>query len=480
MAMMCVLPAFLLPQQTAEPVKEAVERINKGDFAAAIALLEPHTAAHPNDAEALRILARAYYWTGRTAAAHEHYERTFSLRLDDTTLRLEYGWFLVETNRGDDAARILTEVTSPPEAAAEAQSLLGTAAYWTGDWKTAASRFERALQLHPGHTEARRQLAELRAAIAPTTGLSGAFRSDNQPLRRWDGEVYADWHADPMSRVSLRAGTFHGPDRDSGMTVSHSEIALRRTWGRSGLRTEAAAGIVYRRSSTDWTGRVTLVRCLPRSMQAVLSAERAVYFSTSASFSTTVTRTQFSLMIDRSESRGTIAQAGYWYNRYFDDNMGHVVSAWALVPVLRGTRGLVRIGYGFNYQHTGNSRFTPAAAGSTKGAYTPYYTPRRLSAHSLLAFVQTSIGRRMTATVNGAYGFRAADDAPWFREETDGSLSRNFSRRTFTPWKTEVSLRVLWSPRLLVSLEGGRSETAFYAANHVNVSVSYRFIPRAE
>jgi cytochrome c-type biogenesis protein CcmH/NrfG len=169
----------------AGPVVNASTALNAGNYAAAIQMLTQYLKLQPADIEALRLLAKAYYWSGNTARALSTYEQAIAIFPDSANVRLDYSRMLIETGDTEQATILLGALRSQENVASEAEALLGTAVYWEGDWTQAKLHFERALQMNPSQAEAKRQLNEIQIASAPTVTLEPSYQSDTQPLYRW-------------------------------------------------------------------------------------------------------------------------------------------------------------------------------------------------------------------------------------------------------------------------------------------------------
>ncbi len=146
---------------------EATRLLESGDIELAIKVIEHYLEIHPDDVNALHMLAKALYWSGNFDAARSRYEEALVRNPDDTSLRLEYARMLVETNNVQRASALLVPLTDIDDVAAEAKTLLGIKNYWEGDWIRAEKYFTSALHLDPEQAEAERNLNEILKATSP-------------------------------------------------------------------------------------------------------------------------------------------------------------------------------------------------------------------------------------------------------------------------------------------------------------------------
>lgn len=470
-------PGAARSQSPAPPgaVAEASRLRDARELAAAAELLERHLAAHPDDADAARMLAQTLYWTGDRAAAGARYEEALRRWPEDPWLRLDYGRMLVETGRGGRAAEVLEPLRGGGPAAAGAEALLATAAYWRGDLTAAARGFRRALRLEPDHAEALRQLGEIRALAAPWVRVGAVHRRDTQPLERSAFSVEAGWHPTPLRALAARVEPQHF-GAAGGSDAFSAEASLRDY--RPALRTEleAAAGIVRRGAGLgdEWTGRLGLGVRLPRGAVVRGAAERAPYFWTVGSLAEPTFTEAVSAALAWDDPAGWMGEAGYALQRFPDDNLLASAHVWLLAPLVRAGGARLSAGYAFGIQDAAESRWVPSAAAG-EGVYHPYYTPEMARAHSAVAALALPLGGAARLSVDGSYGFHARERAPALAP-TEGAAS---AERGFTPWRARGALSAGAGPGVTLALEGERSRTAFYTLTTVGAGATWRFLPRA-
>ncbi|MDQ3521289.1 MAG: tetratricopeptide repeat protein, partial [Gemmatimonadota bacterium] len=173
LALMPIDAARAQEVEETHPVAEAARLRDARDFRAAIVALRKHLEEHPYDGDAIRMYAQTLYWSGEVKEAEAVYEAALVRNSEDRRLRLDFARMLMETRRVARARVLLTPLRADPHAAAEAESLLGSIAYWQGDLTAASRHFERALRLSAENGEAARQLGEIRTLAAPWLRLGG-------------------------------------------------------------------------------------------------------------------------------------------------------------------------------------------------------------------------------------------------------------------------------------------------------------------
>jgi tetratricopeptide (TPR) repeat protein len=427
------------------------------------------------------MLAQTLYWGGAIKEAEAVYEAGLAQHPDDTRLRLEFARMLMETQRAARARVLLTPLRDDKQAASEAESLLGTMAYWEGDLSAAKRHFESALRHTPEQAEATRQLEEIQALAAPWVRFAGEFRHDDQPLDRLAGSAEAGWYLTPLHSIAVRVQPQRLTSSELGETLLAGEAALGGFWPAARLETEAAVGVLQRSSTREpqLTGKLGLGLRLPQNFTVRARAERAPYLWTRASLVTPVMTDAFTGLLDWNDPRGWLGQAGYVLQQYPDRNRIHTTYVWALAPVVRSGPAEVKLGYGLNYQDAEQNRFV-LAGGSLAGRYQPYYTPQDLQVHSATGALTLQAKQALVLRTSGAYGVYAAENAPVFLQPEPAppqASEISYCRRTFHPWNARAALTAALPNRLAATVFGEHFRTAFYAYSGAGIDLTYRFGP---
>jgi Tfp pilus assembly protein PilF len=468
-------------------VTDARRLRDKGDLDAAVRALQRRLKVAPDDREALRLLAQTLYWLKDSAGARKIYEQALNRDPRDIPLRVEYAQMLAETGDRRAARRILTAAPDV-ERSAPATALLGTLAYWDGDFVTAARLFEQTLRLDASHAEARRQLQEIRAAAASWLRLSPAVAHDDQPIDRRTAELEAGMWLTPLTPVRIR---FSGSQHVGGATTRRAwsvEAELRHYLAGARLDLEAAGGFVRRRvggeDDPEWIGRGVIGFRLPNQLTLRGRVERVPYFATIASLRSRILVDSAAAELHWNSGRGWVGQAAIARQTYPDDNTTAVRYAWLLAPIVRQPHVDLQAGYAVAYEHAEVSRFVPAANAAPDpvtfaiaGNYDPYYTPARVMRHSAAAALRVRASPRVTVRLNGSYAFRATEDAPVLFS-VNGGVDRFFFEREFHPWEGRGSVEIAATPRTAVAVTAEAGRGAFYRSRSAAVQLTYRFLPR--
>jgi tetratricopeptide (TPR) repeat protein len=471
-------------------VAEARTLRDGGNLRGAIVVLRAQLARQPNDGEAARLLAQTLYWTKDVASARDVYERALVRHPEDTTLRLDYGRMLAETRQ--PAREVLAPLQRMSATRADADALLGTAAYAAGDLTAAADLFEQALQTNPGQADAARQLREIRMASAPWVKASAGFKHDDQPLDRSDTGVEAGWFPTPLVTVTMRVDPirFRLPDAAARQFWS-GEAVLAGVFPKSRLETEMAVGLLRRPGdvpATNLLGRAMLGIRLSPALSIRGRVERAPYLNTGASITTPVMVDSAAALVHLNDTHGWMGEAAFERDAYPDLNTIRTAYAWALAPIARRGRMSLQAGYAYGRGNSDQNRFVLADPNqpfppsdprfSFTGQYIPYYTPIDLVTHSLAVSLAVPLSVSAILHVNGAYAVRAHDEATAFFADGDQVLPVTFPR-TFQPGNIRGSVDVALTIGLSLTVAGEAGRTAFYTWAATDVHLTYRFVARA-
>jgi len=436
-----------------------------------------------------RSLADGLYGRKQLAEARKVYETALALHPEDDELRLAYGRMLVETLDVARARAVLAPLAGRSQGRAE--SLLGTNAYWSGDFSLARRYFIDALRADSTLASARLQLYEIAAATAPLIRLEPAIASDDQPLRRMGVAARSEYFLTPLLRTSFRFDLRRYYTRDSLLrTVGVSEAAVSLYEPRSRLEAEVAAGVVGRGVNEPIKAirRLSVAARLPHHLVLRLRGEREPYFHTLASLATPIETSTGVALLEWKGPRGALGEAAAERQRYADDNAIMSAYAWFLTPVSKSRSAELQAGYAFSTQDADRNRFVLARPRQQfpasdprfdlRGRYWPYHTPDHLMTHSVLLAATTRLGSTHTLRTNASFGVLATDRGPVLYPNPPGSsadVGRTSYRRNFHPWSARSTLNLVQPTDWRVAITAEFQRTAYYSAGSVGVQLTNRF-----
>jgi hypothetical protein len=495
------IPMSAVAQSSAsvDTVAEARRLRDAKAFGAAATMMAAYAESHPNDVGSARFAALMAYWSKDFSSAGTIYSAALERHPNDAELRLEAAQFFGGVGQRGRARDLISSLADSADRSLAttrgAITLLGTLAYWDGDLVRARALFVDALRLDSANADARRQLREIELASASWIGVESWFAHDDQPLDRIAPGAEAGWFANPVTPLRVRFVSTGFDHDDVSASLSIVEGSVTTFLPGAHLDLSGSAGFLSRTfgEKTDWTGRAALGFRLPRNLVLEGSYERTPYTNTAASLTKDVMVQAITGTLRMRESRGWLAEATARRETFDDDNSIATAFVWALAPVALRPRGRLQLGYGFAAQSAEESRFVvrpeelnfpPGQAPNTvRGYYDPYYTPRNLRVHSVLAAAKLLPNDRWSLSANSAIGVAASDDAPVLfttpARPPDVNLARTYYRRSFTPWKIDGALEGKVSDAVRLALTASRSNGAFYAQTIAGVRVTYTFVAAA-
>lgn len=440
---------------------------------------------YPDDGDAIRMLAETLYWVKDMRAARALYDSGLVLHPVDTALRLQYGRMLMETGDPTQAKSILGPLMtgSPPNP--QALELLGTIAYWQGDFTLARRSFEQAIAGDASLVDARRQLNEIRALTATWIRTTARGSADDQPVKGAGAEIETGYYINPLWAVVARArSSFLSEDASTSprasstnLSVFSGSIGFTGSIPSSRINMSVDVGLFNRStpSKLDWTAKGELAAKLGSFVKSGVRAERAPYLHTEASLRTHVMTNSIEAALDV-DRRGWIGKAAFDLQSFPDDNSTSTAYAWAMAPVVRTAASTLQVGYGASYQDAREMRFVRNSVDSI-GHYEPYYTPQNIFISSVIGAFTGSGASGLVARLSGSYGFHAREDAPTFAIPPGSSVPGS-SNRSFHPWSARASLEKTVTPRSVFSAHIDHSKTAFYHVTNAVVELTWRLAPR--
>ena len=481
-----------------DTLAKAEQLRNSGQIAAAAALLQTYWASHHGDANAGRLYGETLYWLKRFGEARTAYEMGVSANPDDLPLALSYGRMLIETGDGARARTLLVPFQRTSTGNAPSSTLLGTLAYWEGDYTSAAHLFRRALRANPDERDAARQLEEIRILTSPWIRLGGYGRFDDQPLHRVAGDAQAGVYITELAAISARVRPMYFQLGDSvTRTITQGEGELSFYSPATHVEISLAGGGLTRAYDTrsDWTARGVLGLRMPQHIVLRARAERSPYLYTLASLSKAVMTRTFGVSADWNDPSGWIGRALVQRELYPDANAISTVYGWVLAPMVRSAEADVEIGVSAAAQDADENRFTlarpvqPYPVGdprfSTAGIYDPYYTPSSLSYQSVVGAIALRPSRDVTLRAGGAYAIRATDSNPTFAVSPanggqPATVQKTFQPRSFSPWNARASIETALTDHASFTAGAEYGRTVSYSATTAEAALIYRFHGRSK
>ena len=431
-----VLVVVLAVMAGADDLRRAEQLAWDKQFAASEALYREILAAEPRSAEARLGLARVVMWQGR------------------------YG----------EAIALFRQLDG-----VDALEGKATAEYWSGDLRSAARDFRRALQVDPNRDTARRSLDEIAAISRPSQRVGVGGTHDDQPLDVIRAEAAATFFSDPLTRWTVTGGSYHMDASRIG--ESNGEYVLLENETR--VRGFTFGGSLGAFTFPDGARR-PIGSASVRYRDLALRVDRREEIASATSLRTHAASTTTTLRW--SHDKTLIAAAEVSHRSYFDGNEARSVVAYAVAP-WRKHEWTFWAGASAAARDTDESRFGMTAVSSTledgsfryhyRGEYDPYWTPDDLMEARAVVAVERRF-ERGGVKLHADGGF-ARDRGRAFGPDTG---STPFPPSTFTfafdrdyrPWRAGITADFAVAPslRLEAGVERGATvdyrSTTFHAA----------------
>jgi tetratricopeptide (TPR) repeat protein len=465
---------YTLLSMLAQPMRRAL-------LVLALLAIAVHVAAE--DAAVLIDRARKLAWSKHFDEAARLYQEVLRDHPTSHQASLGLGWVRLWQGRYAESREILLGLPGDVEAAEGA----ATAAYWSGDFRTAEREFRAIVAAHPERKNARTSLEEIRSASATSERIDAGVVDDDQPFRAARTQAQVSTFTDPLTRWDAILGAYGLRSDAAGhrgvpfaiarnetvlpalrLTATTSLGALRTPDGRS----HAIGGIAARvRVASQDAIAVSI-----RRQEILTNATRLYPFATV-------------IALRWQHEAPWLASAGIERDRFSDRNSASAADAYLLVPIRKGTLWTIRVGASALFRDTRDSRFYVTQINATRdgsgqffhytyrGAYDPYWTPHDLLEGRLIAALERRIGRS-TMKVQADAG-AAHDRAITFWPEAGPDpfprqIGQSLFDRTYQPWRIRLSAAAPLARGVTLDIALEHSVTAFYRANTVHATVARR------
>lgn len=371
-----------------------------------------------------------------------------------------------------------------------------TAAYWSGDLRTAARDFRRVLALDASRAFARTSLQEIESTMRPSQRITVHGLRDDQPLDAARAEAAATFFSDPLTRWSVTGGTYRldagriGETSGQYVSIENETRLGALTLGASVGAFEFPDGVRRPIGSVSVRHRNLTLRIDHREEIASATSLRAHASSAGAT-------------LRWSHEGSWVGAAEFSHRRYFDDNHGNAAVAYAVVPVWRGAapypgpvpggeRGpggwTLWTGASAAVRDTGESRFRMTAVSSTldpqgffryqyRGEYDPYWSPDDLrEARVVLALERRGPRGGVKLHADGGY---ARDRGRAFGPDAGtgpfpaSTFTFTFDR-SYRPWRAGIAADFAIAPEWRIEAGIERGVTVDYRSTTVHAALVRR------
>lgn len=467
-------------------VDRAMASRTSGDYQSAIGDLRAAAAADPASVRVHLLLAETLSWAKRFSEAESEYRAVLQRDATSRDASLGLARVLLWQGRYESARNEFLERPDDLDFAEGA----ATAAYWTGDYRTAAGELARILRKDPARATARRSLSEIESASRPIDRFATEGVDDDQPYRTLRVVASTSYFSDPLTRWDVEAGSWWMNASRPGVKANAPFVRIGNETTFPSLRLVASGSvglIRYPDGTTRPIGSAAIAYRLTSHSAITASIEQSEMLATATAIDRHVYERATALEWKRQAEHGWLASFDARTIRYSDDNRGWAVSGYTLAPI--GMLKQLRFSAGASaaMRDTSDNRFyvesvssTPAGGSylySYTGAYTPYWTPRDFREVRAIGAIDSAIGR---STIRfQADGGITRDLGTGFGPDSGTTLFPpniflfEYSR-TYHPYHLQLAFSRPVSAGITFEAAIERSSTVFYKANGIRASLVRR------
>jgi Tfp pilus assembly protein PilF len=474
-------------------VARALRAREAGDHATAIRILQEVVDAEPRP-EWLGLLAETQAWDKRFDQAEKVYRSALKRFPGSRNLELGLARVLAWQARYPEARRILSRLAARNTDDVEVLESLGLVEYWSGDFRSAARDFRRVLSRRPDSAEARRGLAGIESTLAARYEVSAAFGTDDQPYRLGRLQALGSVFSDPLTRWDGAVGSYvlrAGGQEGASGTAPYARLGLETVIPSLRLTvTPWVEALRFPDGRTEGLFGIALRHPFGPSGDLTVHASRQELLTVLSSIDDHPSVTSVGIAWDWKPRSGWLARLEASRVRYFDGNDGFSADVFALAPLGSLSGFVFSAGPAVSYRDTDESRFrlvhtvsVPLGGGQYRyeyaGQYDPYWTPHRLRDVRLVAVVQGTVFRNLTAKVQADGGY-ARDRAIGFGPEAGSTAvppaAFSFSYdRAYHPWRLAASLAATLASGVRLELGYEHRVTVFYRSDSLHATLGGRF-----
>jgi tetratricopeptide (TPR) repeat protein len=190
--------------------RQAMEAVKAGRLEQGIILLQQALAGSPGSGEIHNDLGTAFWQAGNPAKAEEHYEKAVRLAPKNPYALNNYGGFLLEQLRLDEAEKVLKRAYAIKPDHYQIPNNMGLLHYRRGDLKEAESYFVQAIRLNMSwpnaHANLGNVLRETKRYTMAEQAYKHALRLQPANAAAWNGlgHLYFLWHREAEAEECLQ------------------------------------------------------------------------------------------------------------------------------------------------------------------------------------------------------------------------------------------------------------------------------------
>lgn len=456
------------------------ELANKKETKKAYLILEKYYAHHKNNVEYYTFwqLAQLAFDVYEWKEADKYYLLAISKEPNNKDLLLDYGKFLLNSNQYPKAIKQLT----PLQNDLYAKYYLIKAYYWQGNYSKAKQIIYTLSKDEKKNKDIKYLLNDFAYASAGTLNISSQINIDDQPLTLIAPKVSFSKKFSNTLHPTVAVSMLHFSGNDSVKTGYLVNIGNSFQINAIKASLDVTAGMLALNGTNSFTANMLLKKKISNSFSSNIDLGRQPYLYTISSSIHPVLYNHAIFACNIDNLKGVTGKLQYQIEKFDDDNKINDLSFWALSPSL--IRRVIDLKLGYAYQNsnadknTYTTKYSVTTAGDNlAGFYYPYFTPKQLSSHSLLLYIQAKPNNRFTTTLNVSIPLFAELQNPYLYSTVDSNnkvtIYNGFAKQSFHPINAALKASYKFTDLLSATIDYQYLNGNFYSGHFITASVNY-------
>jgi len=482
----------IIYSQTTDTLSLAKQVIVRKQFSKAEKLLESYCEKHPGNLNAQWLYGQAAYFAKHFKKSQVIYEDAIRWHPENYTLRLDYARKLTDIGELEKAIPLLNLYLAYDSAASDVHEALAKISFWKAEYKTALAEVNKVLLKQPDNRAMLSLKNEILLAKSPWLKVSATYVTDDQPLQTITPSMEAGLSFHPLSNLkfSLQSPVFIQDKKfynaqwfaaGNKMLFSKAGVELTMEGGVIKLPANRVSGTLNFQMSK------TFIKHLVLSVQSGYQP----YLYTRSSMEHPVMQANYSLAAAWNPQSSWQGRAAFDVNRFYaDQNSLRAASAWLICPSLKVSAFTFRLGYGYNFSTSKDSRFVSEkplkdvisgwnTGAQIPGIYSPYFTPNEQHTHSAILAVNIRPAKTVDIGLKGNVCFSGSARNPYLYLTKDASntiiIARNYSDIAIFPAEVSFYLAARLRPKTSLKAEYFFLKNNFYISHYAGLSLKISF-----
>jgi tetratricopeptide (TPR) repeat protein len=463
---------------------------NTNELEEALTLLLPYSQNHPNDWKSQELLAETYYWLGENDKAIIIYKREIQKNPSLRHLNLGLTKALINMGKLREAKGTLSNFISVWPDHDEALSLMGTLYYWEGNYRASKRYLHSSLQINPSNLDALDLLQTIIKLTSKNVGLGYHYSSDDQPLKK---QVFTAFYNQIISGLfSPNFSIDYSEYRFSNKKISAPNIYISNSSEikSAGVQLNLGAGVYANQNDRkNLLGHISIGKNIGKNLAFNLQYASKIYKHTLESIDSDLGYKEKGVKSIITFPQFLLAELSYTNASFNDENEINTAYSWILFTPLNINRFSASFGYSYHYTDAKNNNFSSTKSLETiiiefellqqiEGIYSPYYTPEKMSSHSLIIQLNWNMAKGIRLDGKFNYGFSAKAENPYLFLDQNGSdlfINKAFYNQEFTPLEININALIKIKEKISLTLGFEHFKSLFYTENSFHSALHFNF-----